>query len=240
MNLEDVVLDIDPCYTKKGKLNELLRSSKTQQAQSSTAKKDSTNEKTSSKLDISAQKKKLEEALGLHTPNRNKGPKLQRSGGSGGDTIRKMFDRGLNSDQKMFMDRYDDYPIHFAQRGILDSDGPIQLEENARFSDDGNNSIPDETAFEIDRQGYYKRGKEYGMRYRDEGRNGLGQRILNYEIHENPDHSDPHYNRPYNPMMRQGPDPRPGQPQKQFADVPYQPQPRERHQRQTFIDIDHR
>jgi len=53
-------------------------------------------------------------------------------------SFQKLFEKNLNSDQKLFLDKFDDFGINMAEPGILEAEVAFRQEDNLGFSEEGN------------------------------------------------------------------------------------------------------
>ena len=63
-------------------------------------------------------------------------------------------EKQLNSDQKLFVDKYDDYEVQVPSNPLIVRDIGFENEDNLQFSDDGNNSIPEDNQFDFSGKRY--------------------------------------------------------------------------------------
>ena len=120
------------------------------------------------------------------------------------------------------MDKYEEFDIQITTGGIMGVEPMYENEETLRFSDEGNNSPRQGKRFGYGEQGKFMKYRDNSHHY-DEYADGFGttldqgtndydpmsnighikdmppHNIMNYNIEENPDQSDPTVRRPYNP-----------------------------------------
>ncbi len=155
LNIEDVKLGIEVTnQNKKNTLKELLSGSVIL-----SGKKDTSTEKEVSKTDRSGQKSLLDGQIrqpkpetilrGVSSDEKNVfGSKQKMTNVE--KTFEDIFGRQLNSDQKMFADKYEDFEVQLNQNPLIDRELFFENEDNLRFSDDGGNSVQDMNQFDFD------------------------------------------------------------------------------------------
>ena len=155
LNIEDVKLGIEvTTQNKKNTLKELLSGGAVL-----SAKKETSTEKEVSRTDKSGQKSLLEHPAkppkpdgalrGVSSDEKNVfGSKQKMTNVE--KTFEDIFGRQLNSDQKMFADKYDDFEAQLNQNPLIDRELFFENEDNLRFSDDGGNSVQDINQFDFD------------------------------------------------------------------------------------------